>query len=156
MDPKMIQTELDASMQRLTDAAVIDQKRELLGNLYPLLKLVVQSLASLKEDLYERVELAEDALAEVIAGSESRIQPRLAKRIHMALNIGQDLVTTLAAMHADQEQFKDFQLTDNLLTIMSAYQQATMTAQGMVIDVTIEVVNEEDIEDDEEETSDGD
>lgn len=151
MNPQTILTEVDQSMARLTEAAVIDQKRELLGNLYPLLKLTVEAVRDTQKNLFERMELMEDTLAEVIAGSESRIQPRLAKRIHAALSIGNDIVATLAGMHADQEKFKDFALPDELLMLMNAYQSAMMTAAGMVNDVTVEVIDEED----EEETPDG-
>jgi hypothetical protein len=150
MDPKLILTEVDASMTRLTQAAIVDQKKELLGNLYPLLKLTVQALNSQRAEMEERIVEVEDVLAEVIAGAESRIQPRLAKRIHMALSIGGDLVAKLAAMHADEEQFKGFQLPDEILMTMQAYQQAMITAAGMVGDVTIEVLDDEE----EEETAD--
>lgn len=136
-------------MKRLADQVIVDPKAELLGNLYPLVRLALINQAKVEKDLLERLNLCEEAVAEIITNSEDRIHDRLAGRIQATVDIGMEICKEVASRATPESP-----LDPKLILLIGAYRDSSGVLLQMVEDV---LVTEED-EDDEEadDGSDGD
>lgn len=122
METDVLVAEIDRARERLNAAPIIDQKLEFVNNVYPLLKLIVQSHGI-------RLDQAEGALGELIQGSESLIQPDDAVRIQGTLALGLELA---AAVLANADAIPDFPNVEKLTALARAYHEAAaITAQAV-------------------------
>ncbi|MHC4175889.1 MAG: hypothetical protein ACYSWU_00170 [Planctomycetota bacterium] len=143
MKAETIQTEIDASISRLSNAAIIDQKAEFLGNVYPLLKLLAQSQAKLEKNVNERLDLCEGAVAEMITGSDDRIHQRLAARIQTTVALGMQLCE-YATKGASPENPPE----PELMMLIQTFRDSAAVMIQMVDDVLVEEEDEEEEEPD--------
>jgi hypothetical protein len=134
METEVLVSEIERAQQRLSDAPIIDQKKEFVDNVYPLLKLIVQSHGV-------RLDQAEGALGELIQGSESIITPELGDRIRGSLALGIELATAvLATTNAGHDDNK-------LVALARAYHEAATITTQVVEEYTM---YDDDDEDDDE------
>lgn len=104
MDPSDLIAEIDSATERLVGAPVVDQKREFVSNVYPLLRLLAESAGGRINLLFERLDGVELAVAEYLTGQESMILPELASRIQVALGLGFHLADAIEKMFAATHQ----------------------------------------------------
>jgi len=140
METETLIAEFDRARERLAAAPIIDQKLEFVNNIYPLLKLIVQSHGT-------RLDQTEGALGELIQGTESMIQPDDAARIQGTIALGIELATAVLA-RTDREVQADGD-EEKLIALARGYHEAaTITAQ-IVEEFTIYEDDDEDDEDNE-------
>ena len=82
MSPVDLIGEIERQQERIKKpSTIVDVKKELADNIYPLLRLAIESMATLDGDLRERITLAEGVIAEYLTSQESMLLPELAARI---------------------------------------------------------------------------
>lgn len=88
-------SEIDGAIARLIDAPIVDQKKEFTQNVYPLLKMVVESLGS-------RLDQFELAIHELLTGADSMLTPEVAAQIKGVLELGVLVVSHLERLAAEE------------------------------------------------------
>lgn len=137
MDPQTILSELDAAVTRLESQPIIDAKKELGSNVYPLLRLTVETLTLRDQNIRQRVALAENVIAEYLSAQESMILPELAEHIVTAFGVG-------AKVCEEVEKIAD--LPKVVTKLIEAYRKISASAVQQVADVTLEEVDEDEEE----------
>lgn len=150
MNAKTIATEIDAATSRLADAAVIDQKQEMIGNIYPLLKMLTQSQVKLEQDTEERIGLCEDAVAEMISGADDRIHDRLATRIQTTVAIAAQICE-----YATKDATTENPPPDELMLLIQTFRDSAAVMMQMVDEVLVDDDDEDGLDDENEEKPDG-
>lgn len=141
LDPATILAEIDSATTRLINAAVVDQKKEFVSNVYPLLKLLTESAGHRFADLFARMSLLEEVVTEFISGAESMILPELAARIQATFAIGLKL--------CDEAIAGDGGVDPQLAILVEAFRASAKIAVQAVADVTAEEIEGDEDDDDE-------
>jgi hypothetical protein len=152
VNEKTLLSEIDNATRRLADQAIIDQKREMLDNIYPLLKLIIGGQSKLRRDFDERLGLCEDAVADMITGADDRIHERLATRIHITVDFGVQICECLVKRATEKHP-----LSPDEVLLMQTFRDSAAVMLQMVDDVFVSA-DEGDEEDDDgsEQPGDGD
>jgi hypothetical protein len=158
MDPSELIVEIDRAAENLAQAPVVDQKREFVSNVYPLLRLMAETMGLRQHVLLERVDGIELAVAEYLTGQESMILPELATRIHVAIGLGMHLADAVENMFAaTHEQLRAqsketgvelpdeaYEIPQDIATYIVAFRTSAAEVTQLVEDVTAETVEDED------------
>ena len=147
-DPNILLEEIDNQMRRLTTAAVVDYKKELLANNYPIMRMlaelvVVQSARI--DEVNARLDLAEGAIAEALTHMDSQILPELAAQIQMTLALGLQVgkLTTELKFWAEPKMPN---MPDELRATIHAFEQAAKQVSDEVGAVTLEAIDDDELE----------
>ena len=142
MSPLDLLGEIERQQARVKKpATIIDLKKELADNVYPLLRLAIESMAALDGDLRERVTLAEGVIAEYLTSQESMVLPELAARIQGTFAIGMQLCDVAEGLAENLDS--EIPALKDLATLIGAYREAATTTQHLVEEVTLEEMPEE-------------
>lgn len=98
MTPNDLMQEILRTHQRLTQQAVVDPKKEIADNVYPLLQLMTETFGTMILDTHQRLEIAEASIAEYLTAQESMILPELAADIQLVLALAMDLADSVLAL----------------------------------------------------------
>lgn len=153
-EPVGLLDEVDRAVDRINKAAVVDPRRELVDNLYPLLRLVVETtghalIAHERAiiDTAQRMEDAEAAIAELATSGDSMILPELAATIDDVLALGLQLCGQALEV-ADElaETPYDGERVNKVRVLVEAYRASVDRLRGEIDAVT--VMDEDDNEGD--------
>lgn len=133
-DPTILLEEIDNQLRRLKDQAIVDYKKELLVNCYPIIRMLVENQVELKD----RLDLAEGAIAEALTHMESQILPDLAAQIQMALAIGLEVCKGVGALKTE--------LPEELRATIEAYARAAQQVVSDVSEVTLVAIDDDDLD----------
>ncbi|MDX1421558.1 MAG: hypothetical protein R3322_00370 [Kiloniellales bacterium] len=145
MDAATILSEIDRAQKVIAGAAVIDPKKELENNVYPLLRFIAAAIAQSASEQGDRVQAVEDAVAEYLSGGESILLPMLAGRIQGTLGIGATLCEMIRKLDV---WTADAPMPTELANMVGAFEHAATVCSEMVEDVTIEDATDDDSDDD--------
>jgi hypothetical protein len=136
-DPQVLLEEIDNQMRRLKDQAVVDYKKELLANNYP----IVRMLAEIVVTQNERLDVAEAAIAEALTHMDSQILPELAASIQMTLALGMQVGKAVSEL----EVWNETKMPEELRATIHAFEQAAKQVSDDVSVVTLEAINDDDL-----------
>jgi len=145
-DAAILLSEIDNQMRRLKDQSIVDYKKELLANNYPILRMLAERIVE-HED---RLDIAEAAIAEALANTESQILPELSGSILMSLALGMKVC-------ADVKELKvwgEYPMPPDLRATINAYERAAKIVSDEVASVTLEAIDEDDLDGDYDEDED--
>ena len=134
-NPDILLEEIDNQMRRLKDQAVVDYKKELLANNYPIIKM----LAEIVVQQNERLDLAEGAIAEALTHMDSQILPELAAALQMTLALGLQVCKSVNEL----EVWGEHKMPDDLRATIHAYDQAAKQMSDDISHVTLEAVDDD-------------
>jgi len=137
--------EIDAAITRLKDAAVIDQKKELTENIYPLLRMQTLTFTALISGVAEqcdvnliafgeRLEEVDSAIAEYITAQESVILPDLASRIQAVFALADSFCDAVST----SDKWKGGGIPKQLASMIEMLRSEVFSARKAVDSVTIE------------------
>ena len=131
--------EIDHATARLEQAAIVDQKRELLDNAYPLLKLVVENLGVRQLETVQRLDEVEAAVAEYLTSQESMILPELAAQIQTVLALAMTFCDTVNACEVwgKTEATRAKKMPEDLRNQMVILKRAAGEVRDLVDEVTL-------------------
>ncbi len=152
MELETLLAEIDGATERLVNAAVVDQKKEFVSNVYPLLRLLTESAGHRFADLFSRMNLLEEVIGDFLTGSESMILPELAARIQATFAIGLKLCEEVDAAHrsavrSDPEHPATDRSATQIAVLIEAYRASAQIAVTEVAEVTAEEIDEDDEDD---------
>jgi hypothetical protein len=130
MNPATLISEIAAATERLVASPVVDQKKEFVSNVYPVLQLLAQRQGASEAYVLGRLELIEATISEYLGGQESMILPELA-------DIGLKLCDGLEAL------MKTVEIPEELAVSMTAYRSAARVAMERIAEVVAEVEEDE-------------
>jgi hypothetical protein len=139
--------EIRGANQRLADQAVVDPKKELVHNVYPLIELLAQVYNEQFTDVHERLDLAEGAVAEYLTQQESMVLPDLAETLQTVFA----LALKLCAEVVQEPQ------PATVPKLAATCRDRIVKAQQLVADVTlVEEPDDDDGDDDDDDDNDDD
>jgi hypothetical protein len=130
--------EIESERQRVSDKAIIDPKKELAGNVYPMLARVVELIG-------QRLGETEEVVAAYLEGEDSLIQPDLGIQILGVFDLTKQLC---AAILADPT-YAPLQKGAEQLAVL--VHETAETVDSFVLDEDDDDDEDEDDEDDEDE-----
>ena len=136
-DPQILLEEIDNQIRRLKDQAVVDYKKELLANSYPIIKMLAEIVVTQNE----RLDLAEGAIAEALTHMDSQILPEMAAAIQMTLALGLQVCKTVTEL----EVWGEHKMPEDLRATIHAYDQAAKQMSDDVSNVTLEAVDDDEL-----------
>jgi len=129
MDPAVIVGEVDACVRRLQNAPIVDPKKEFASNVYPLLRLMAETMGLRMASMSERLMLAENVIADYLTNEESMIRAELAEHLVTALALGQTLCTKVTALP---------DVPDEIKKMCAGYLTLSASAMAEIANVTLE------------------
>lgn len=143
--PGSLLAEIDHAIERLNKVAVIDPKKELTDNVYPLVRMVAESVGQVLLEhvqhfgaIDQRIEVAEGAIAELATAGDSLVLPDLAGRIDETLSIGLQVCAAV-------EQYIENEAgdgTDVLRAAVKKYRESVSDLRDELDDVTVDTDDE--------------
>jgi hypothetical protein len=137
-DPRVVLEEIDNQMRRLKDQGVVDYKKELLANNYPIIRMLTELLIEQRD----RLEMAEGAIAEALTHMDSQILPELAAGIQMTLALGIQICQDVMKL----EVWSEHKMPDELRATIQAFDRAAKQLSDDVSDVTLEAIDPAEME----------
>jgi hypothetical protein len=136
-DPAILLEEINNQMNRLKDLAVVDYKKELLANNYPIIKMLAEIVVTQNE----RLDLAEGAIAEALTHMDSQILPELGAAIQMTLALGLQVCKSVNELGV----WGEYPMPDELRATIQAYERASKQLSDDVSNVTLEAIEDEEL-----------
>lgn len=136
-DPNVLLEEVDNQMRRLKDQAVVDYKKELLANNYPIIRMLAEIVVAQNE----RLDLAEGAIAEALTHMDSQILPELGASIQMTLALGVKICQDVTEL----EVWGEYPMPEELRVTMRAFEKASRQLSDDVSNVTLEAIDDEEL-----------
>jgi len=134
MEITEVVTEIQYATTNLGKSAMLDPKRELEKNLYPLLLALAESTASAISGLDERVAEVSDIVGDVLSGTESVLQAEVSAKIVAVIVAGLHIMKGLAAWT---------DMPENLRTAIAGYGMASQEVLEEIRDMTVSAEDEE-------------
>jgi hypothetical protein len=150
--PQILIEEIDNQMRRLKDQAVVDYKKELLANCYPILRMLAEQTVEQRG----RIEVAEAAIAEALTQMESQLLPELSAALQMTLALGVKVCQDTRNLFEPGGPYSEDDLSPELRATIDAFERAAGQVSQDVAEVTLEAIDEDDLDADDEDDLDAD
>ena len=133
LETEQLLKEIDRAKARLEKAPIVDQKKEFLTNVYPLMRIIAETCGG-------RLDEQENALENLLGSSEPIITPELSVRMIATYRMGMELALDL---------LKDTPPTSEELSAKArAFHEAATIMIELVEEFTIEIVEDDDDDED--------
>lgn len=139
LDPEII-------LEEIKQATKATKVPELAGNVYPLMKAMVETFATINGQLNERLDLQEQVLNDFLAEQESMLLPTLAEQFIGTITLGMEIAGEFAKRLESEDDSQDHRRLGQLVAAFGLAAQHSLEA---IAEITIDTSRDDDDEEEE-------